>query len=40
MTADQRARARTALMPQYEYVAREFPALPEAWRRSMEEVAA
>jgi hypothetical protein len=40
MTDDQRARARAALMPQYEYVARAFPDLPGAWRRSMEEVAA
>jgi hypothetical protein len=40
MTEDQRARARTALMPQYEYVAAAYPALPAAWRKSMEEVAA
>jgi len=40
MAPDQRARARRALLPQYEHIAREFPALPDAWRRSMEEVAA
>ena len=40
MTGDQRARARVALMPQYEYVARRFPAMPVAWCHSMEEVGA
>nr|WP_241427583.1 sulfotransferase [Fertoeibacter niger] len=37
MTADHRARAQVLLMPQYEFVARQFPALPEAWRRNMGE---
>lgn len=40
MSAAQRAQARAALMPQYEFVAREFPALPAAWRKSMEEAIA
>ena len=40
MSRDQRARARVALMPQYRAVARHFPVLPDAWRKSMEEVAA
>lgn len=32
-----RARALAWLKPQYEYVASLFPALPDAWRRNMEE---
>lgn len=40
MSPDQRARARAALLPQYRAVARRFAVLPEAWVRSMEEVAA
>lgn len=40
MSMDQRRRARTALLPQYRAVARHFPALPDAWQKSMEEVAA
>ena len=40
MTADQRARAQLALLPQYEFAGREFPALPVAWCRSMEKVGA
>ena len=40
MTADQRLRARAVLLPQYEYVARAFRALPDVWRQSMEEVGA
>ena len=40
MSRDQRTRARAALMPQYRAVAKRFAALPEAWVRSMEEVAA
>jgi hypothetical protein len=33
-----RARAKTALRPQYEYVARLMPNLPASWRKNMTEV--
>jgi hypothetical protein len=39
MTPDQRSRARSALLPQYKSVSAVFPVLPDAWRKSMEEVA-
>jgi hypothetical protein len=35
---DLRARAQAALRPQYEYVARLIPELPESWRKNMTEV--
>lgn len=38
MPEDLRARARDALRPQYDFVARLFPDLPDSWRRNMTEV--
>lgn len=35
---DLRARAQAALRPQYDFVARLFPDLPDSWRRNMTEV--
>jgi hypothetical protein len=40
LDAARRARARVLLAPQYEFVAQLFPALPEAWRRNMDGLAA
>lgn len=37
MTAQERAGARRLLRDQYEYAAKAFPVLPEAWRRTMSE---
>ena len=38
MPDDLRARAQAALRPQYEFVARLFPDLPDSWRKNMTEV--
>ena len=38
LAEDLRARAQGLLRPQYEFVARLFPDLPESWRRNMAEV--
>ena len=37
MTDAQTQRARALLKPQYDFVAHQFPVLPEAWRRNMGE---
>jgi len=37
MTDAQTRRAQVLLKPQYDFVAQQFPALPEAWRRNMDE---
>ncbi|MDN5787744.1 sulfotransferase [Pseudorhodobacter sp.] len=39
MTLDQTQRARALLHPQYDYIARHYPDIPENWRRNMGEAA-
>ena len=40
MTADQKARMRAYLRPQYDFVAKAFPALPDSWRANLDGVTA